>query len=281
MGNSVGTGPVAGGRIEVDRVGAISRVAGDDRLSLAEATNGAGVKVKGTVSQGLAGQQLDLLISTTVLATITAQSDGSWSAVVPKANIDPYATGDYTLTLKQSTTTLGTRAIAIDRDAPTISDPTTDTANNAFFSGGALLNKAEVTDGLTIKGTSNAENDQQVHVRLGGINASGLVSNGNWEVQFTDTQLQTLSDGSLTLELAVSDLAGNQTKADYSLSLDTTALVNLAPISSDGWINIAESGQDPTIRGSREGVDDGRTVALSVVLPTSNLCLLNHPEVAY
>ena len=264
IGNQLAAGAVASGSIEVDRVGAISRVAGDDRLSLAEATNPSGVKLQGTVSQGVAAQPLQLLIGSSVVATITPASDGSWSTVVPKANFDSLGTGQYILSLKQGTTTLGTRELAIDRDPPTLSNPIGDTGNNPFFFGGALLNRSEVTGGLTIKGSSDAEDGQQVDVRLGSISGAGAVSNGSWQVQFTAAQMQTLSDGPLNLALSVSDLAGNLSNADYSLTLDTTAAVNLAPISTDGWINIAESSQAFSISGAAAGVQDGAIVNLAI-----------------
>jgi hypothetical protein len=276
VGNPIAEGPTASGSMEVDRVGAISRVAGDDRLNVAEASKPE-LKIKGTVSQALAGQTLNLWLSSgtltsTPLATVSpivALGDGSWSAVVPKASLDPFGTENYTLTLKQSITPLGSRDLAIDRNPPTLSDPTNAIANNPSLIGG-VLNKAEIAGGLTIKGTTDAEAGQQVDGRLGSINATGMVSNGTWDVQFTDIQLQTLRDGSLNLALAVSDLAGNPTTANYTLTLDTTAQVNLAAISNDGWINTAESSQALTISGAAEGVQDGAAVNLAITFINSS-----------
>ena len=269
-GNPLAAGPTSSGSIEVDRVGTFSKVAGDDRLSLAEATNANGVKLKGTVSETLAGQSLDLWIGSALLTTVVAQSDGSWSGVVPKSSLDPLATGDYTLVLKQSSSTLGTKAFAIDREPPTLSNPTTDTALNAFFSGGALLNAAETAAGLTLQGTTDAEANQQVEVQLGGLRGLATVANGNWELTFQSEALQSLNDGPIPLSLFVSDLAGNSTTANYTLTLDRFAAVSLAKISGDGWINRAESSQPLAIRGVVDGVEDGQPVSILVGSRSSN-----------
>ena len=269
-GNPLAPGPTSSGSIEVDRVGTFSKVAGDDRLSLSEATNALGIKLKGTVSEALAGQTLDLWIGTTVLTTVVAQSDGSWSGVVPKLSLDPLATGDYTLVLKQSSSTLGTKAIAIDREPPTLSNPTTDTALNAFFSGGALLNAAETAAGLTLKGTTDAESNQQVELQLGGLRGLATVANGSWEVTFPLAALQSLNDGPIPLSLVISDLAGNSTTANYTLTLDRFAAVSLARPSGDGWINRAESSQPLAIRGVVDGVEDGQPVSIFVGSRSSN-----------
>jgi hypothetical protein len=275
QGNPIALSKSQAGSIEVDRVGAISTVATDDLLSLVEASNPNGLKVKGTVSQALANQQLDLLVLGTLLVSATVQSDGSWSAVVPTSAINGLSDGPHTLSLSNNQGPLagGTRQITIDRVAPTLSH---NTSANPFSD--ALLNRAETADGLTIKGTTNAQANQSVDLRLGDLNTRATVQqNGTWEAQFTSTELANLRDGSISLGLEVSDLAGNRTSADHSLTLDTTALVNLAPISSDGWINIAESSQALTISGVVEGVEDGRTVNISV---GANQASLTNPYTA-
>ena len=276
--NPITAGSTTSGSIEVDRVGAFSKVAGDDRLSLAEATTINGLKLKGTVSEALAGQTLDLWIGSTLVTTVIATSDSSWSVVVPKTSLDSFATGDYTLKLKQNSLLLGSRAISIDREAPTLSNPITDTALNpvfTVFNGGAFLNAVETASGLTLKGTTDAESDQQVEVQLGGLRGLAAVNNGSWEVTFQSTELQSLRDGSIPLSLFVSDLAGNTTTADYTLTLDRIAGVNLAPISGDGWINRAESSQPLTIRGMVDAVEDGQTVTILVGSRATN------PSTAY
>jgi alpha-tubulin suppressor-like RCC1 family protein len=276
VGNPLTAGATASGSLEVDRVGAIGLVSSDDRLSQAEASNSNGVYLQGTVSQGVAGQQVDLLITdtqnqtTTPLVSLNSLSDGSWSAVVPKTTLDPLPSGSYTLTLAQGNAVLGTRNLVIDRDAPTLSNPVTDIGNNPFFTGGALLSKAEIANGLTIKGSTDAENGQLVSVRLGNITGSGSVTNHNWEVNFTGSQMQSLSEGTLNLDLSVADLAGNLTSSSNTVMLDTTALGSLSTISNDGWINIIESNQSLTINGTVGGVEDGQSVYITVGSRTSN-----------
>ena len=107
-------------------------------------------------------------------------------------------------------------------------------------------------------------------MRLGDINVSAVVSTGSWQAPFSSTQLQSLKDGALKLALTVSDLAGNQTQVDYPITLDTSAVVNLKPISTDGWINIAENGQALSISGTTGGVQDGATVNLAITSSTGS-----------
>ncbi len=281
VGNPIGAGSVASGSIDVDRVGGIGLVAGDDRLSRAEATNVNGVKVSGTLSPAMTtttlsnptNPPLELWIGSTKLITITnsvvLNADGDWDGWIDPASFSALNDSTYTLDLKpagssSSSPALGSRVIHIDKTPPTLSDPTADPTNNPIFIGGPTLNTAEITAGFTIKGTSSAENGQGVQMRLGDINGSAVVNNGSWEASFTSTQLQSLKDGALKLALMVSDLTGNETQVDYAITLDTTAVANLKPISTDGWINIAENGQALTISGTTGGVQDGAMVNLAI-----------------
>ena len=271
VGNPIALDSSRAGSIEVDRVGAISTVALDDRLSLVEITNSQGLEVQGTVSLALAGQQLDLSAApvgnanaVTALVSTTALSDGSWNAVVPLSVLNQLTTtGDYTLTLKQAASTLGTRAFAIDRIAPSLPNPTNDPANNPALVD-LLLNRAETSNGLTIKGSSDAENGQTVAVRFGQLRSEATVVNGSWEAQFSRTELGALNEGSVNLGFEVSDLAGNRTKFDTSLTLDTTAGLYLAPLAADGWMNGAERSQPLTINGLVNGIENGRTLTVTV-----------------
>ena len=96
------------------------------------------------------------------------------------------------------------------------------------------------------------------------------MANGNWELTFQSEALQSLNDGPIPLALFVSDLAGNSTTANYTLTLDRFAAVSLAKISGDGWINRAESSQPLAIRGVVDGVEDGQTVSILVGSRSSN-----------
>jgi len=272
VGNALAAGKTLSGSIEVDRVGAISTVGVDNRLSLAEITNAQGVKVQGTVSELLAGQQIELtseLVGTpgsTTLASATVRSDGSWSAVVPLTALNGLTTtGDYTWQLNQGGGALATsaRTIAIDRLAPSLSDPTQDQVRNPALVN-QRLNRAEISDGLTIQGSSDAEDQQTVEISLGDLRSAATVLAGSWQVEFSNSDLARLSDGSLDLSLAVSDRAGNSTTAAYTLNLDTTASLNLAPLFSDGWINSAERAQSLAISGVVPGLEDGRTLTVTI-----------------
>jgi hypothetical protein len=272
-GNPFAAGSNDGRDLAVDRetppAPVIGSVGGDDRLSYAEATDSGGFRISGTVTGVEAGQILSLTVAgSTVSTTAAVDQAGKWAAVFTQNEFSQLGNATHTLQATVSDTAgnaapVGTRTFKIDREAPSLSNPTADPTRNPTLAD-SFLSLSEASNALTIRGTTSAEDGQQLDVRLGGRSQSAVIQNGNWQVEFSAADLATFEDGDLPLNLRISDVAGNLTNAGYNIVLDRTAQVNLAPVSKDGWINIAESTEGLTLSGLVGNVEDGQTINVLV-----------------
>ena len=272
-GNPFAAGSNDGRDLAVDREAppapAIGSVGSNDLLSYSGATDSGGVRIKGTATGVEAGQILTLTVSgSTVSTTAVVGQAGAWTAVFTASQVSQLGNTTHTLHASVSDAAgnaapAGTRTFKIDRQAPSLSNPTADPTRNPALAD-SLLSLSEASNALTLRGTTSAEEGQQLDVRLGGLTQSAVIQNGDWQVEFSAADLATFEDGDLPLSLRISDVAGNLTSADYNIVLDRTAQVNLVPVSKDGWINIAESTEGLTLSGLVGSVEDGQTISVLV-----------------
>ncbi len=150
--------------------------------------------------------------------------------------------------------------VASNKDivAPTISAVSADW--------GTTLNAAESNSAGAVSVTTvGAENGQVVTLSLAGSSYTGIVNNNSASVLVPSSALKALTDGvSYTLTANVSDLAGNAAAANTvtSFSVDKAApgAPSINQISSDDFVNAAESGAGLSISGTGEV---GATVTFS------------------
>lgn len=260
---------------------ALDAVGWDHCLNASETTDPAGVTLSGRSGGIEAGQIIQLAITTNTANTpvLTAQAtvsaDGSWSTTLPPAQLSGLSDGSYTLSTASSDAAGNAAAAAsstfrIDRTPATLSNPVGDAIGNPLLAD-ASLNQAELTNAtsITISGSSDAEDGQRLTLRLGNAFFSTTIANGAWQLDIPTDVFSGIDDGRLDLRLALTDLAGNPTTLDTSLQMDRTAAINLLPISGDGWINSSECTQPIAFDGLAEGVEDGRSLTLSLT-PTAN-----------
>ncbi|MBN9560166.1 MAG: Ig-like domain repeat protein [Alphaproteobacteria bacterium] len=149
-------------------------------------------------------------------------SGGMWSVTVPGS--DHLADGNYTV-IANVTDLAGTpavpasQALSVDETAPTLTiDPFSQT-----------LNATGAAAGLTIRGTTNAEDDQVVSVQIVDADENPVgnayqatVAGGEWSLIVPGSDH--LADGSYTITATVLDAAGNPaTPASQTLMVDETA----------------------------------------------------------
>ncbi len=85
---------------------------------------------------------------------------------------------------------------------------------------------------------------------------------GSWTA--TDADISGLTDGPLTVDADVSDIAGNDATNQEPITLDTSAMIAITgPVETDDIVNATEVG-DVVIAGTTAEVDPGQTVTVTI-----------------
>ena len=156
-----------------------------------------------------------------------------------------------------------TAGFAVDATAPQIAITDTGAGEDD------VLNAGEAQAGITVQGTTDAEDGQVVTLTLDGVDYGATVAGGAWQVAVPAGALTTLADGgNMTLTADVSDAAGNAaTQAMAEFATDFTAPDITLPDLADG------STLDIAARDALSGIaiattaPDGAAVTLSLRRP--------------
>ncbi|GHL14152.1 hypothetical protein ECZU23_25950 [Escherichia coli] len=146
----------------------INTVSGDDVINAAE--KGADLTLSGSTSGVELGQTVTVTFGGKTY-TATVAGDGSWTTIVPAADLSALRDGDASVQASVSNvngnTASATHAYSVDATAPTLAINTIATDD--------ILNAAEAGNPLTISGSSTAEAGQTVTVTLNGVTYTGTV----------------------------------------------------------------------------------------------------------
>ncbi|MEM9106545.1 MAG: Ig-like domain-containing protein [Pseudomonadota bacterium] len=193
--------------------------------------------------------------------TATPAVDGSWSVSLTQAEAEALSQGATTVTVRHLDAdgvelSVETAQFDVDTVPPMLSIDS--------FSVGAIMNAAEQAAGLTITGTTDAENGQTVTVSLNGQTYSSTVSNGAWSVSVPASDLAALSDAStISVTADVVDQAGNpamQASGGFDTDFSAPSLT-LNPVAG-GSIDLIDVSADLVLNGTTNA-EDGQQVSLS------------------
>ncbi|REC58214.1 Ig-like domain [Rhodosalinus sediminis] len=205
----------------------------------------------------------------TIERTVTPDSAGDWVFPEPP---DGFPQGD----LRVTAIARDAEGAEIDRVAQDIridTVPPTISLDDTGVGADGVLDIAERDAGLTISGTTDAEDGQTVTLTLG--TASGqlaevtaTVAAGAWSAEIAPEDLAGLSDGdAVTVEATVADAAGNpaDTPATATFDADLAAPeIEIDTISGDDVIGLADAtdADGLTVTGTTSA-GAGQTVTLS------------------
>lgn len=225
-----------------------------------------------------------------VIYTAVVDGNGEWTLTIPGSVVTALPNGDYLLTVTASdaagNTTSTSTPLVVDKLAPAIfvSDIT---ANN-------VIDGAEQQADQLISGTAdNVEAGQTLTVTLNNVTYTTVVeAGGTWQVSVPSADLLLLANGSQTLTVTTTDLAGNESSTDKTFTVNN-ALIGIAfdPLSEDGYLNALEAQSDLTVTGYTANVPPGSTVTFtlgeitytgivdgngnwSIIVPSANLLAL-------
>ncbi|WP_050859500.1 Ig-like domain-containing protein [Enterobacter cloacae] len=237
----------------------IDVIATDDVINAAE--KGADLVLSGSTSNVEENQTVTITFGG---KTYTAKvgADGNWTATVPSADLAGLKDGDasvqVSVTNVNGNSASAGREYSVDATAPGVSIDT--------VAGDNVINGSEAAAGVAISGTTTAEVGQTVTVTLGGKSYAAQVQQGGlWSVNVPGTDLSALADNGYTVQVSVSDAAGNPGSAGKAITLDTTPpTVSFNVVAGDNVINSVEHAQAQIVSGTATGANVGDKVVITI-----------------
>ncbi|CAM6992825.1 Ig-like domain-containing protein [Enterobacter roggenkampii] len=237
----------------------IDAIATDDVINAAE--KGADLVLSGSTSNVEENQTVTVIFGGKTY-TAKVDADGNWTATVPSADLAGLKDGDasvqVSVTNAHGNSASAGREYSVDATAPTV---TIDTV-----AGDNVINGSEAAAGVAISGTTTAEAGQTVTVTLGGKSFTAQVQQGGvWSVNVPGSDLTALADSGYTVQVSVSDAAGNPGSAGKTITLDATPpTVSFNVVAGDDVINSVEHGQAQIVSGSATGANVGDKVVITL-----------------
>ncbi|UDG02909.1 Ig-like domain-containing protein [Enterobacter cloacae] len=237
----------------------INAIATDDVINAAE--KGADLVLSGSTSNVEENQTVTITFGGKSY-TATVDADGNWTATVPSADLAGLKDGDasvqVSVTNAHGNSASAGREYSVDATAPGV---TIDTV-----AGDNVINGSEASSGVTVSGTTTAEAGQTVTVTLGGNSYTAQVQpGGTWSVNVPSADLSALADNGYTVQVSVSDTAGNPGSASKAITLDTTPpTVSFNVVAGDDVINSVEHAQAQIVSGTATGANVGDKVVITI-----------------
>ncbi|WP_370975344.1 Ig-like domain-containing protein [Enterobacter hormaechei] len=237
----------------------IDAIATDDVINAAE--KGADLVLSGSTSNVEENQTVTITFGGKSY-TAKVDADGNWTATVPSSDLAGLKDGDasvqVSVTNVNGNSASAGREYSVDATAPTV---TIDTV-----AGDNVINGSEAAAGVAISGTTTAEVGQTVTVNLGGNSYTAQVQQGGvWSINVPAADLSTLADNGYTVQVSVSDAAGNPGSAGKAITLDTTPpTVSFNVVAGDDVINSVEHGQAQVISGTATGASVGDNLVITI-----------------
>ncbi|WP_447839651.1 Ig-like domain-containing protein [Enterobacter ludwigii] len=237
----------------------IDTIAVDDVINAAE--KGADLLLSGTTSNVEANQTVSITFGGKHY-TATVDASGNWTATVPSADLAGLKEGDasvqVSVTNVNGNSASAGREYSVDATAPGV---TIDTV-----AGDNVINASEASAGVAITGTTTAEAGQTVTVALGDKQYTAQVqAGGTWSVNVPGADLTAMADNGYTVQVSVSDAAGNPGSAAKAITLDITPpVISFNAVAVDDVINSVEHAQAQIVSGSATGANVGDRLVITV-----------------
>ncbi|MER0060445.1 Ig-like domain-containing protein [Pectobacterium polaris] len=221
----------------------------------------------GTTGLRGAGQTVSVTIGTAVYSG-TVDSNGNWSLQLSPSVLNALADGIQNISVTVSDAAGNTSTVQgsafVDLTPPVL------TINPIGIDD--IINIAESLLPLEISGTSPIHDSGRpiiVNVTINGQIYQGLAqADGTWSVTVPAGDLQNMPNGITAITASLTDAAGNTGTVSHSITLDTdpakAPTLTIATLSTDDYLNLAESGQALTISGSSQNVEQNQQVTITL-----------------
>ncbi|WP_127158066.1 Ig-like domain-containing protein, partial [Pectobacterium polaris] len=221
----------------------------------------------GTASLSSAGQTVTTTLNGKTYSG-TVGSDGTWSITIPSADLSSMPNGNYTI-VTRLTDAAGNTAIV---EGSVLVDLTLAVLTINPVGIDNTISIAESLLPLEIKGTSSVSDSSRpiiVNVTINGQTYQALTqADGTWSVIVPAGSLKDLPNGITTVTASLTDAVGNTSTVNHSITLDTdpakAPTLTIATLSTDDYLNLAESGLPLTISGSSQNVEQNQQVTITL-----------------
>ncbi|MDU3154598.1 MAG: Ig-like domain-containing protein [Hafnia alvei] len=129
-----------------------------------------------------------------------------------------------------------------------------------------VINGTEASSGVAISGTTTAEVGQTVTVIFGGSSyTTQVLQGGAWSINIPAATLNAMDDNGYTVQVNVSDAAGNTAAANKAVTLDTTPpAIRFNSVAGDDVINSVEHAQAQIVSGTAPGANVGDKLVIAI-----------------
>ncbi|MBB1290942.1 Ig-like domain-containing protein [Pseudoalteromonas sp. SR41-5] len=246
----------AGNQSEASAQGTIDNTAPNITIDALADSNDTTPTISGTATGEPEGTVVTIIVTDEAgnpqTITTEVQADGTFSVDVPNELSEGEFTVEVSVTDTAGNETTATTTGEVDTTAPTvIIDPVGDTNDTTPTISGTATGEPEGTV-VTIKVTDDAGNPQ--------IITTEVQADGTFSVDVPNE----LSEGEFTVEVSVTDTAGNETTATTTGEVDTAApTVIIDPVGDT-------NDTTPTISGTATGEPEGTVVTITVTDEAGN-----------
>ncbi|MDP5253903.1 Ig-like domain-containing protein [Vibrio sp. HB161653] len=269
--DDAGNEAVSQSSFEKDTQAEVSVNVGDDEYINAQEQNSA--VIAGNVDDIEAGQEVDITLkdsdnSIVLTGTVEVDDQGNWQ--LESSILRFLSDGEYSVEVSSEDIAGNPAVDVLNFTKDTLASTTIALSDNVF-------NATEVND-LSVTGVvSDIELTNKVSVTLTDTDGKTITldnididSDGQWQINNQD--ISTLADGSITVSVNVSDLAGNTATNQASFVKDTYAELSVEiDDTADDVINGNSENTAVTLSGTALGIEDGRTVTVEVTDGTATL----------
>ncbi|WP_140919969.1 Ig-like domain-containing protein [Limnobaculum xujianqingii] len=229
----------------------INAISGDNYINALESA--APLVISGTSAYIEANQTVTITLNGKTYTT-TIQPDGSWSYTVPAVDVQQLPDG--TLNATVSVTDIAGNT-AQDSHAVTV---ISDSANLPklhlnIIAGNDVIDRTEAQSDVVISGfTQNVTQGQIVSITLNNVKYTAVVdADGNWSLTLPAQVVQGLPQGSQTVTVEVSDLAGNPATVSHTIQVDTVPpLLTIDIFAGNNVLNFDEASLGQLLSGTTE-----------------------------
>ncbi|WP_312458114.1 Ig-like domain-containing protein [Pseudescherichia sp.] len=267
--DAFGNPATASASLDVVRVGPVAELPpalfGDGYLNQVEANTGA--QITGSTGQAGPNQQVRIVVDGLQEFVGTVDVNGNWTVPLTPEQLNAFTDATHTMTVTLTdragnVSTSPEQAFIVRTDA--LTPPTLATA----FTDG-YLSAAETLADSALTGSTGVPAGQVGSV-LVSINSgpaiAATVEGATWTLPLTAAQLQALPDGVLSVNITVTDVAGNQItgQGSFEAIVDTLPQAQFVTPFGDGTLNFTESQSDQLLRGNTGVSGPGQTVSVEL-----------------
>ncbi|MCT4706594.1 Ig-like domain-containing protein [Enterobacteriaceae bacterium H16N7] len=237
----------------------VANVASDNIVNAAEQANG--ITLSGDASYLSQGTSLMITLNGKSYVT-KVDSEGHWSVHVPSQDSQALSDGSWSVTVTgedaTGNTVTASKTIQIDTSAPTLSVNTIAQDN--------VINAHEAQSNVILSGKTDAEAGQTVALVLNGKQYFATVGqDGAWSMALPAADMKEMADNRYTLDLSVTDKAGNTTHTATSIVVDTSSpTLSVDALTGDNILNTLEHGQAQVLSGVSHGATAGDKITISI-----------------